>query len=166
MAYVAPSTVSSGDAVTAANHNIIVNDVIALREASTYVGTQTRATGYTCTSTTVAGAADVFASDITFTAVSGKLYAFELSGQHWFAPSTSSNCDVYLVNGSGTALYRMAFLRSAGGTIWCPLNLKHLYAAGSGSVSFNIRGVSSSSDAVLDPGTDQVLRFTIYGPID
>ncbi len=144
---------------------MLTNDVIALREASTYIATQTRATSYSATSTTVAGAADVFASDLTFTAVSGKLYAFELTAGHLLNGSTSANVDVHLVNGAGTSLGTMAFLRSGAGAIWVPLNLKHLYAAGSGSVSFNIRVVSSTSDGTLDPG-GFLTRLAVYGPID
>lgn len=167
MAYVAPSTVSSGDAVTAANHNIIVNDVLALRAASTYIATQTRGTSYTISSTTVAGAADMFASDITFTAEAGKLYKFELYANYFQAATADGNYDIFLVNGAGTSVGGMGFLRSGAANIFVPLNIKLLYAAGSGSVSFNIRATKSSgaSDGSIDYGAFGA-RFTVYGPID
>lgn len=168
MAYTAPTTVSAGDAVTATAQNILVNNDIALREASTYIGTQTRATDYNITATTVASAADVFASDITFTAISGKLYKFEAYASNMFAGSASNNYDIHLVNGAGTSLGVMAFLRSAGGSTWVPFGPQFLYAAGSGSVSFNLRGVKDGgSDGALSAGLNVLpIRFTIYGPID
>ena len=168
MAYVAPSTVTAGDAVTAASYNILTNDVIALREASTYIATQTRASNYNITATTVGSAADVFATDLTFTAVSGKLYAFEFeAGSHLFLGSASGNYDVHLVNGAGTSLGVIGFGRNAGGALWVPFYVRHLYAAGSGSVSFNVRAVrdSGASDGAIDVGAFPT-RLSIYGPID
>ena len=179
MTYTAPNTVAAGETYSAASHNVIVNDVIdhearLLAQAAQikYIATVTQTSSYTITATSVGAAADVFSSDLTFTAVSGKLYRFEISSSAVLASSANNSYGIHLVNGAGTALTQIALFRNAGAAQWAPLCSVFLYEAGSGSVSFNLRATKEGgNDGSFDAGTGSSgtvipIRMTVYGPLD
>jgi hypothetical protein len=120
MAYVTPSTVSSGDAVTAAAHNIIVNDIInhesrlaplaPPRGVMAYV-TSTATNSVTTTET-------VYLTSPSFTAVAGRLYKLSSYdagiGPSGAIGSVLITTRIRLTNASGT-VYGYSNVTASGG---------------------------------------------------
>ena len=173
MAWTTPGTATAGEVLTAAFWNTNVRDnTTAVKEAAFYIATATRTTDYSISTNLLASAADVFSSDLTFTAESGKLYRFE-----YFFPRVLIQQDstIYfdLVNGSGSSLGLFAQIGQFDPTYDMEHNIvgSFLYAAGSGSVSFNIRltrtaGASVAYAGAGGAGTLFPIRLTVYGPVD
>ena len=174
MAYVAPTVRSVGDAVTAADYNIMANDVIALRDSIVRLDTQTRTTEYTSTVTTIAGASDVFATDVTFTADGTSAYIVEFFCCDMVQPATNDvKASVHLVTGAGTGLGNMVAFMGIGNanTLGISVYSVFSYTPSAGSTSINIRGVINAAGTMrLRGGTggsgleDYVpTRLSVYG---
>jgi hypothetical protein len=177
MAYVAPTVRSVGDAVTAADYNIMANDVIDHESRLTAlqrVGYEERTTGYTITSVSnIATAADIFASDITFTADGTSAYLFE-----FYCPtidmSAANYANVNLVTGAGTGLgsFGTFFVNVSGSAFQAPYYASTWYTPSAGSNSFNVRAVKSGGSANLAAGSGGAIPtsnfpmfFAIYNPV-
>ena len=176
MAYVAPTVRSVGDAVTAADYNIMANDVIDLDSRVTQlkrIGFTTRTTSYSIPSTTVPGAADAFASDVTWTADGTSSYRIE---SYWpfieSAQTANAYVELWLVDGSGNKLGRLAYVGYGDGTRSAAqgaVNPSYFYTPTAGSTSINIRMVvnTGTGNATAGAGgaTDNVPAYlAVNGP--
>jgi hypothetical protein len=132
-----------------------------------------RTTDYNASTNSYTTAADVFASDLTWTADGTSSYQIEFYCPYTFTDIiVDTYLALHLVTGAGGDLGQIAFTgpvqvtnKRAYGTI----NVKTFYTPTAGSASINIRGVSASSGtAVLSPGTGFGGRvpmwLAIYGP--
>jgi len=171
MAYVTPSTVSSGNGYTAVAHNIIVNDVIALRDSIVRLAYQTITSDFNVTTDTVATATNVFSTGLTWTANGTSAYQIK-----FWAPGsyTSDILDRYLqfhlVDASGNdlgAIGQVGTCQTTGRRAYGAVNLEVLYTPSAGSTTVNIRCVSiaSGSGAIkAGPGGSGQL-FPAYGAV-
>jgi hypothetical protein len=121
---------------------------------------------------TIGAAADVFSSDITWTA-DGSTYRIYLyiptieTGQ-----TANSFVSVHLVDGSGNDLGRMGYVGYADGTrsaLQGAFNAFTLYTPSSGSVSINIRMIQSGSNGNASfgaggAGANMSGYLAVYGP--
>ena len=157
MAFTTPGTAVAGEVLTAAFWNEQVRDNSdALHKSVRRIGYQTRTTSYTVSATTVAGAADIFSSDITWTADGTSSYEIEL-----YIPqvetATGANAFVYLalVDGSGNDLGRFGFVGYADGTRAAVqiVNARYQYTPASGSRSINVRAFyGNAGNGLLSAG--------------
>jgi hypothetical protein len=177
MAWTTPATATAGStALTAAFWNTQVRDnTNELYGSIRRLGFQTRTTDYTINTTSVASAADVFSSDISFTADGTSTYWVEGQVQGYTGYNVGEMIDVYLVNGSGTALNRVWFLAynqvvnqrlTGSGRFSIP------YAPSAGTVTLNLRAIynSAGGGAVLQASaagagtTFPPMWLAVYGP--
>lgn len=137
---------------------------------------QTRTTDYAISSNTLAGAANVFASNLTWTADGTSTYWLELytaliaSGYTGISASNS----VFLVNSSGTSLGQIALSEKnnvAGERAYGSMFVKFPYTPSAGSTSVNIRIQYNSGDntGTFYGGTGGVGTYmpswcAVYGP--
>jgi len=170
MAYVAPTTRSIGDAVTAAAHNIIVDDVIAHQASLVRLAYQTRATNYTISATSWAAAAELF-TDVSWTADGTSAYVVEvLPGIAWIAGSTNYNVYMSLGTGSGTELVTM--IQKAGQDRDSIGLFKYFYTPSAGTATLNVRALKESggSDGTIEiaAGSGRTVAgltyIAVYGP--
>jgi len=173
MAYVTPGTVAAGDVATAAAWNVLTNDVIAIYEGVQRLAFGTRTTNYSISSTTVAGAADAFASDLTWTANGTSSYQVEA---FWpfieTAQSSSSFVEIWLVDGSGTGLGRLAYIAYADGTRSAAqgaFSPSYFYTPAAGSTSINIRMITNTTAGNATAGAGGAAAnvpayLAVYGP--
>jgi len=173
MAYVTPGTVAAGDVATAAAWNVLTNDVIALRDSIVRLDSQTRTTEYTSTATTVAGASDVFATDVTFTADGTSAYIVEFFCPCMIQPAVNDvKAEAFLVTGTGTGLGALNDIGIGNAnTLGLPVFGVFSYTPSAGSTSINVRGIHNNTGTMRlrcgSGGTvygDFVpMRLSVYG---
>ena len=171
MAYVTPSTVTAGTSpITAAAHNIIVNDVIAHQASLVRLAYQTRATDYTISATSFGAAAELF-TDVSWTADGTSTYVVEvLPGTNSAAGSVNYNVYISLGTGSGTELVTIAQMA---GTLRSNLGLfKYFYTPSAGTATLNVRAFKESggSNGAIEiaAGSGRTVAglayIAVYGP--
>jgi hypothetical protein len=173
MPFVTPGTVVAGDVLTAARYNsdVVVNTQ-ALYSTIRQLGFQQRTTIYDATSSTIAGANDVFSSDITFTADGTSAYRVE-----FYCPLGASATNVFsevivsLVDGSGTDLGIIAHTTQGDGTVVGRMTIHAVtyYTPAAGLTSLNIRARRASADGFLiadigGAGNRRPMWFAVFGP--
>ena len=173
MAWTTPTTVSAGEVLTAARYNQdTVDNANALYQSIQRIAHIERTTNYTVSSTTVAGATDVFSSDLAWTAAGSTAYRIEFFCPYVdTATNAGSSISIHLVNGSGTDLGRMAQWGNADGSRhedgaqFCV----YYYTPSAGSTTLNIRALRGVANGALACGAggigDNVPMFlTVFGP--
>jgi hypothetical protein len=173
MAYVTPGTVAAGDVATAAAWNVVVGDIVAIYQGVQRLAFGTRTTNYSISSTTLAGAADAFASDLTWTADGTSSYRIEA---YWpfieSAQATNALVQIWLVDGSGTGLGRLGYVAYADGTRSATqgaFNPSYFYTPAAGSTSINIRiinenGTGNASAGAGGAAANVPAYLAVYGP--
>ena len=176
MAFTPPKTdFAPGDILNAAQMNDIGENLEFIYTGVVRLGFGTRTTDYVATATTTAAAADIFSSDITFTADGTSTYFVEFYTMRVINPGSSGPyLSLMLVTGAGTALGSMGLVLGtppgAQGS-QAPIHLKVPFTPAAGSTSVNIRGVRSGADFTIAGGnggtalTDPFpMWMAVYGP--
>ena len=106
---------------------------------------------YYLTSNTLAGASDIFSSDLTWTADGTSTYWIEFCTPYAYTGYTGSEAysNLFLVNGSGTDLGLFAVTgmnNVAAKRQYGSIYIKAPYTPSAGSVSINIRGIYVNGD--------------------
>jgi len=177
MAWTNPATATAGStALTAAFWNEQVRDnTNELYGSIRRLGFQTRTTDYTINTATLASAADVFSSDITWTADGTSTYWIEGQVQGYTGDTAGQFVEVFLVNGAGTALnraYLIAYNMVTGQRLFGTGRFSIPYTPSAGSVSINVRAVynAASNGAALQASaagagtTYSPMWLAVYGP--
>lgn len=165
MAWTTTTNVSTGDPLPASTFNNQVlgnlNEIYAGRR----FGYVTRTTDYAVSAVSTSAAADVFASDITFTADGTSTYWVEFGCALVECGATASSIvAIHLVDGSGNDIYRVALTGQAGNR--APVFTRTPYTPASGSRSVNIRAFYSASAGTLkgDTAGYAPIWMAVYGP--
>jgi len=127
----------------------------ALYKSVQRLGFQTRTTDYTVSATSIASAADIFASDITFTADGTSAYRIEACFPRIStASNANSSVTLNLVDGSGNDLGAMALVGEPDGgtTIHSPVFVVYYYTPAAGSRSINVRAIRSVANGIIYNG--------------
>ena len=173
MAWTTPGTAVAGAVLEASFWNSNVRDnTNALYDSIRRLGFEQRTSNYSISSTTVAGAADVF-TDVTWTADGTSAYRIEA----YFpfvesAQAANAFVEVWLVNGSGTGLGRLAYVGYADGTRSAAqgaVNPSYFYTPAAGSTSINIRiinfgGTGNASAGAGGAAANVPAFLAVYGP--
>ena len=167
MAWTAPKTdFASGNILTAAQMNAIGENLNALT-LGRRLGIQERTTDFTVNSATIAGSADIFASDLTWTAVAAAVYVVQ-----FYAPRINAGSGDYvsinLVTGTGTGLANLWTSSS----LQTPAFTSYHYTPGAGSISINCRATRNVSNGSINAGSGGSGIFdwapaylAVYGPV-
>jgi len=140
MAYVTPTIRNAGDAILASDQNIWANNMISLYGSIRRLAYQTRTTNYSISSSTTGAAADVFSTDLSWTA-DGSTYMVQ-----WWFPyldvGTASVPRLILVDGSGNDLGWLSVATTGiqnipQGTTW--------YTPAAGTATLNLRANNGGS---------------------
>lgn len=175
MAYVAPTVRSVGDAVTAADYNIMANDVIAIYGSVKRLDHQTFTGTYTSTSSTSSGAADIFASDLSWTADGTSTYI--LLGYYSYGytgTDLGATKLVGFVKGDGSNIKGHSWMDGQNGN-----SSYRMYSSGffqmhylptAGTQTVNMRswynGSNSNNSAIIADNSSQAEVFmSVYGPV-
>ena len=167
MAYTAPTAVSAGDALTATLYNTYVKDnVIALQQSIVRLGHVTRTTSYNTTAITLAGSADVFATDLSFTADGTSTYSVEAYVPRFTMSSTQDDyVTINLVKGDGTGLALLGVTRcTVGYSVSAPFFARFYYTPSAGTQTLNLRATTNGRTSTLDGGSGGTGAFD-YAPI-
>lgn len=173
MAWVTPTNVATGDVLTASKWNQDVVENTSILYASRRLGYVTRDTAYTVNQTSVASAADIFSSSITFTADGTSTYWVEFYSTRITLPAaTNGFTSGYLTNGTSTTFGRMFLaFNNANVQIMLPVHVKVPLVPSSGSVTLNMRGTVSTGSCTYygdTPGGGADDEFpmwmAVYGP--
>ena len=152
---------------------MITNDVIAIYQGVQRLAFGTRTTNYSISSTTLAGAADAFASDLTWTADGTSSYRIEA---YWpfieSAQTANALIQMWLVDGSGTGLGRLGYVGYADGTrsgAQGAVNPSYFYTPAAGSTSINMRmiyenGPGNASAGAGGSAANVPAYLAVYGP--
>jgi hypothetical protein len=172
MAWTTPGTAVAGDVLTAAFWNSNVRDnTNAIYGAIRRLGYQERTTVYTNSATTVASAANIFSSSITFTALGSVAYRVE-----FYCPlvetgnGVNAEARVHLVDGSGNDLGRISdTFQGASTQIGQSAHAVYYYTPSAGSVTLNMRGTRTVASGSLYAGTGgsgQItpMWFAVFSP--
>lgn len=145
MAYVAPTVRSVGDAVTAADYNIMANDVLdhETRIAALPRGVVASTTLATTFATASTSAVDVTGFSVTFTAVAGRQYKISVFAN--IGSNVSAVCLFYIVTGA-TGLAEGYLQPSAG---IGALSMHTLHTPGAGSVTYKIQTNTASGTLTM-----------------
>jgi len=143
MGYITPGTVAAGDVATAAAWNVLTNDVISVHDSIKRLGFSTRTSDYNTSATTLAAAADIFSSSITFTADGTSSYRIELYSPV-VAPGINSVLLIHLTNGSSTSLGIISYNRSGAAINYMTTHGVYYYTPSAGSITINARGLSDT----------------------
>ncbi len=172
MAWTTPATFTSGQILTAAQMNTNVRDnTNALYDTIRQLGYQTRTTAYTTTTTVAPGAANIFSTSISWTALASTAYLVE-----FYAPSVSTAANagafvvVALTTGTGTAIAygtQTAFGDGTRGAI-APQFVRYFYTPGAGAASVNVRAYHGTAAGTVDAGAGGAalapMYMAVYGP--
>ena len=174
MAWTTPSTAVAGSTeLTAALWNEQVRDNLnALYGPVRRIAHIERTTTYTVSATTLAAAADVFSSDLTFTADGTSKYLIEFYCQRFVTGAADQFVFVNLVDGSGTGLGSLAGVLNVSSTTYAPAFARVFYQPAAGSFSINVRATKSGgADGAIyggSGGTGATSAFpmylSVYGP--
>ena len=175
MAWTTPGTATAGDVLTASFWNLNVRDnTNELYGSMRRLAYQTRTSFYSVSSTTVAGASDIFSSDLTWTADGTSAYQIEFFAVQGYSPDVlDTYISLRLVNGAGTDLGTMALVgpsQVTGRRGYAPIHCKIFYTPAAGSASINARAIAISSGAGgIEAGagganTNLPMWMAVYGP--
>ena len=176
MAWTTPGTATAGSVLTASFWNTNVRDnTNELYGSIRRLGFQTRTTDYTINTSAVASAADVFSSDISFTADGTSTYWVEGQVQDYTGYNVGELIEVFLVNGSGTALNRvwlLAYNQVVNQRLIGSGRFSIPYAPSAGTVTLNLRAVYNSAGggaalqaSAAGAGTTYIpMWLAVYGP--
>ena len=173
MAWTTPSTAVAGSTLSAAFWNEQVRDNLnALYGPVRRIAHIERTTTYTVSATTLAAAADVFSSDLTFTADGTSKYLIEFYCQRFETGTANQFVFVNLVDGSGTGLGSLAGVLNVSSTTYAPAFARVFYQPAAGSFSINVRATKSGgADGAIyggSGGTGATSAFpmylSVYGP--
>ena len=170
MAYVTPGTVAAGDVATAAAWNVLTNDVISVHDSIKRLGYTTRTSDYTSNATTLAAAADIFSSSITFTADGTSSYRVELFSSV-VVPAINTVFTIHLTNGTSTSLGILSYSKS-GVTVtnYFTAHAIFYYTPSAGSITLNARGTNDvANNSVFGAGAGGASSPTpsflaVFGP--
>ena len=167
---------AAGDVATAAAWNVLTNDVIALQQSIVRLAYGTRATSYTVSAnmTQLSTAAEVFSSDLSFTADGTSSYLVEcyipIIG---CAANANYNLWIVLCKGDGTAIASLAQVtgnasqRLPGGVT------RYFYTPSAGTQTVNVRAIQETGggNGLLENGASSgytgsaaPMYLAIYGP--
>ena len=170
MAWTTPGTATAGSVLTASFWNTNVRDnTNELYGSIRRLGLVTRTSNYSISSLTVAGAADVFSSDITWTAESGVAYIIEFYCPILYTGNgATAESFAHLVDGSGNNLGALAYA-GTGANQGSSQYVKMRYTPGAGSKSVNIRGryIGVAGNLYAGNGGDgdyMPAYLAVYGP--
>jgi hypothetical protein len=146
----------------------------ALYQSIRRIGHVTRgasgADNYTVSATTVGAAADVFSSDITWTADGTSSYLIEAFFPAVVIGATAtSGVNILLVDGSGTEIARLSEQYQANGEMVNPVNVRFYYTPAAGSRSINIRATRQTSNGTIRMGGGAAPGYapgllSVFGP--
>ena len=167
MAWTPPKTdFDPGDVLTAAEMNAIGENLDALT-AGRRLGYVTHTSNVTVNQNSLASATDVFASDLTFTAVAATAYLVEFFCSRSI-PGASDFITFNLVNGSGTGIGMFNINTSNDIGIFS----RFVYTPGAGSISINVRCLRNSNNGTLYAGNGGTGTFdylpislAVFGPV-
>jgi hypothetical protein len=168
MAWTNPTTVSAGSVLTASKWNDEVkgnlDDVYAARRLAYVDRGASGASNYTVSSSTFGGAAEVFSSDISFTANGTSTYWVVFYCPLVIVGSTaSSSVTLSLSDGGSNEIARIGLFGVAG--LGVPALIRAPYTPSSGSKSLNLRAWNQVSNGTLTFGSPYVAGFlAVYGP--
>jgi len=166
MAYVAPTTRSVGDAVTAADYNIMANDVIAIFDSIKRIGRVTQATTTTVNQTVLASATNLFASSISWTADGTSAYRVQFFCG-CVQTANGGQVDIYLVNNAGTSIQRLCISKGTGTEPRRPVFVEVPYTPTAGTATINIRAIyqTAGDGSLLSTSSDlPLITLSLYGP--
>jgi hypothetical protein len=173
MAWTNPKTdFSPGNVLTAAQMNAIGGDLDALT-AARRLGFQSRATDYTANQSALASAADIFGSDITFTAAGSVSYIVEFycARVATGGASAGSATEVHLVDGTGADLGVMGNVvtpAAASTSVMMCSRIRYTPAAGSRTINARAIFVTAGNGvlyaASYGTGTPFPMTLAVYGP--
>ena len=176
MTYVAPSTVTTLQTYTSAAHNVIVNDVIALHQSIIRLAYGTRATSYTVSAnmTQLSTAAEVFSSDLSFTADGTSSYLVECYIPIIACPANASyNLWIVLSEGDGTAIASLAQVTGLGSQRLPGGVMRYFYTPSAGTQTVNVRAIQETGGGNGElqngassgyTGSAAPMYLAIYGP--
>jgi hypothetical protein len=176
--YTRNSGASGAGAVTdlTAHLSGIDNNLTNINTSIKRLGYVQRTTGYSVTSSTVSGAANIFSSNISWTADGTSSYIIEFYSPFAYT-QTDLGCYIapVLVDGSGNDLGRLAFIGPNQVTAYRTYSsvfAKYWYTPSAGTVSVNVRGIyysANSNGSGIDGGTGgsgqiMPMYMAVYGP--
>ena len=172
MAWTPPPTYTSNEILTAAEMNDISGNLDALT-ASRRLGFESRATNYTANQSALASAADIFSSDITFTADGTVSYIVEFYCARVATGGAGAGAatEIHLVDGTGTDLGVMGIVITPAAAQTSMMMCSRIrYTPAAGSRTINARAVFvTSGNGVLyaanyGTGTPFPMTLAVYGP--
>ena len=170
MAWTNPETFTAGQTLTAASMNAIGGNLTASAYGN-IVGRVERTTSYAVNQTAVGSAADIFVSDVTWTADGTTTYLVE-----FFCARSDTGANgaitTALVNSSGTYIaglsFQTAYATSGTGYDASPILGRFWYTPSSGSVSLNVRATYNIAAGTLyfstGSGTFAPGYLAVFGP--
>jgi hypothetical protein len=166
MAWTDPETFTAGRTLTAASMNAISGNLTATAYGNV-IGRVERTTAYAVNQTAIASAADIFASDVTWTADGTTAYLVEM-----FVPRADSGSggfiSYYVTDGGSTALAAIGFTGGTSGVSWDAPLLRWWYTPASGSVTINARATYGTAAGTLYAGTAGATQpaayLAVFGP--
>lgn len=172
MAWTTPGTATAGSVLTASFLNTNVRDnTNALYASIQRLAYQTVTANYTASSTTVAGASNVFSTGATWTAAAATAYRVEV---YFPVVETSSTAGAYiivnLVDGSGNDLGKIGAVESGNGQVTgAPLHAVYYYTPGAGSITLNVRAYRVTGTGVIYAGAGGAATYmpgfiAVFGP--
>ena len=169
MAWTTPATFVSGAILTAAQMNTNVRDnTNALYDSIRRLAYVTRGAAgtdnYTVSAGSTGAAADIFASDITFTADGTSTYWVEAYfGLVEVGASAGSEVIPVLVDGTGTDIFRVAVIGQA--SVRTSFHIRIPYTPAAGSRTINMRAYRATSNGTLYCGAPGPAAYlAVYGP--
>jgi hypothetical protein len=164
----------AGEVLTASFWNTNVRDnTDAIYQSIKRIAYISRTTTYNVNQTALASAADVFSSDLTFTADGTSAYRIEFYCAHVrTGTATSAATYVYLVDGSGNSLGILGDTQNNGASnsIQAPMFAAYYLTPSAGSVSLNVRAIYAAATGSLEfgvggSGTNRIPGyFAVFGP--
>jgi hypothetical protein len=171
MAWVNPSTVATGDVLTASTWNQDVTENTAQLYASQRrLAIVTRASNTTvATTANLTAPNELFTTDLTFTALAATEYIVEVYISYvQTASNAGSNVQVYITNGSTTGIALVGALGNANGTqtLIAPMFIRYRYTPGAGSITLNVAGVHGTAAGVIGSASVNYppSHLAVYGP--
>ena len=170
MAWTTPGTATAGEVLTAAFWNQNVRDNLnAVYTDIKRIGYVQRTTNYTASSSSFAGAADVFASNISFTADGTSTYRIELFVAELTNEAATRALRVGLnLNGTQTGRSVLAYSATAAISVSGRVERYLIPAAGATTVNFRFYHDTAQTNAIAGDGTGSnvfPMWMAVYGPI-
>jgi len=166
MPWTNPETFTAGQTLTAASMNAISGNLTASAYGN-IVGRVERTTSYAVNQTAVGSAADIFASDVTWTADGTTTYLVEL-----FIPRNDTGSGgftaFYLVDGGGTSIAAVGFFGGSSGVSYDSPLMRYWYTPSAGSVTINARATYGAASGIFYASTAGATQppayLAVFGP--